>query len=162
MDLYLEIFFSKIDGDRIAYTKNLVKITDEASNPDALVFQILQQDFPHLALNPQDLLIHSTSWRFEQQAKLIITYLVYSEKLCLAQQKSSVLSIDSLAVAKSDNPKVPRPALLEEHHIISHAFRHLSFLAKNDPTVGTVLGSNQTTLGIFARIDSAVAGGLAV
>lgn len=157
MELYLEIFFSKIANGKIVYTKNLVTITDENTNPDELVYQTLKEEFPHLAANQQTLLIHSTSWRFEKPAKLIVTYLVYSEEFCLGHRQTSLMPLEHLAIAKSDQAQKPRPNVLEDQHVISHAFRHLSFLVKNDPAVEKVLSRNRQT---FEEIGLAVAGGL--
>jgi hypothetical protein len=158
MELYVEIFFSKIIGGKIAYSKKLTRITHEDANPDKLVYDTLNQTFPHLIASPNDLLIHSTSWRFEQPGKMIVTYLVYSEELSFASHETGLLPLESLQVKGNDDPKVPRPLVLEEHHIVSHAFRHLSFLVKNDPVIRQVLSGNCTTLQAFEDISHALSG----
>ena len=162
MELYLEIFFSKIVDGKIVYARNFINITQEGSNPDSLVYKALGSNFPRLRTNADNLLIHSTSRRYEDANKLVLTYIVYSDELSFNSRKFMAIPVDKLRVVFNDDPKVPRPKVVEEHSIISHGFRHLSFLVKNDPVIRRVISTNLTTLKIFDEISMALSGLLVV
>ena len=158
MEIHLEIFFARITGGEIIYIKKVVDISTEESNPDNIVQRALNYNpIPGIS-DISELLIHSTSWRYENSGRLVLTYLVYSEKLNVTQANIEIIPLENLKVALSGNSKTPRPVIIEEKDIISHGFRHLGFLVKNDPVIRQAFSANLTSLKALEDLPGAVAG----
>jgi hypothetical protein len=160
MELYVEIFFARVVESAILYLKQVIEIKDGDDNPDKLVRQAYVQKFPEQSDNPGTLLIHSTSWRYEEPGNLIITYIVFSEELNLADSDVGRLPLNAVNLARSENPEIPKPAIIKEINVVSHGFRHLSFLAKNDPVVRNRLSSNPLTLAMVEKLPMGLAGAI--
>ncbi|MEI7554469.1 hypothetical protein [Candidatus Chlorohelix sp.] len=158
MELYLEIFFSRIGDDKLLYIKQLVEIQDGTSNPDKLVFDAFSRNFPDQTTSHEKLLIHSTSWRHEEPGKFILTYLVYSDELNLSSGDTQLIPLTELRIVRGSDSRTPRPTVIKESNVVSHGFRHLSFLAKNDPVIKKVLGTNKATLQAVESMSMGLSG----
>lgn len=83
-------------------------------------------------LDPADpaALCHSTSWRVQDDRRLVLTYAA----LPVAWTGEATPCRPSLIVAAAD-AVLPQPELLEPEHVVTHALRHLALLSREDPTV---------------------------
>lgn len=87
------------------------------------------------ALTP--LLVHSTSWR-HQEGRLILTYVAAVDA---PAELSAYLTDDPVTradLARGD--ALAPPADIDVEQVLEHAFRHLSWLVKDDVVVGEMLG----------------------
>ena len=96
--------------------------------------QIVLEATTRYALTP--LLVHSTSWRHEGD-RLILTYVVAVEP---PDELSEYLIEEPVAradLARGD--ALGPPTDIDVSQVIEHAFRHLSWLVKDDAVVGEAL-----------------------
>jgi hypothetical protein len=156
MQFYLEIFFARVVESDLLYCKQIIELEGKAGNPDELVNRHYRQNFG----DRPPVLVHSTSWRYEEPGQLIITYLVFSETLNLAGKEPGRIPLHLLKVAQGSTPETPRPVTIGEIHVVSHGFRHLSFLAKNDPVVRNRLVGHPATLSAVEMLPAGLAGGI--
>ena len=78
-----------------------------------------------------DGMCHSTSWRFDPNNRIVLTYAVVPDPDLGAQ--ASVLSGD--VIPASIDPLRPAPPNLRPDHIALHAVMHLAELSRRDATV---------------------------
>jgi len=95
--------------------------------PGELVLEAVQR----YELDP--LLLHSTSWRHEE-GRLILTYMA---AVVLPSERSHHLAEDPVARAElARGDAFGPPPEIGVTQVIEHAFRHLSWLMKDDAVVG--------------------------
>jgi len=130
MKLFIEVFFVKINLDKVIYHKHQFDITDVNSNPDDLVFNLLNDESNGIPKIANDsFVIHSTSWRYETD-KIILTYIVYSDEIDFSKHQSKEFLASDFVIAKGEDSKRPRPKEINELNVLSHAIRHLGFLIR--------------------------------
>jgi hypothetical protein len=78
--------------------------------------------------------VHSTSWR-PTPAGLVLTYAVLPDPDPAAGLVRALPREARLAY--SADPAAPTPAVIEVEHVLAHAVRHLSLLARSDPVVAS-------------------------
>ena len=84
------------------------------------------------------LLVHSTSWR-HQGDRLILTYIAAVEA---PDQVSEYLADEAVVRAElARGDALGPPSDIDVTQVIEHAFRHLSWLVKDDAVVGDALGA---------------------
>ena len=86
-----------------------------------------------LAALPPDaagVVVHATSWRYEDAGHLVLTYAAMP-----CDPRPGDTPLVGVGVLSSDDPLLPAPAGLHEHHVVAHAARHLGYLARHDRTV---------------------------
>lgn len=132
MKVNLEIFLVTLEGDTsVRYSVLRHDITYKPLNPDDLVLNLVF-DTPTgpVRVSSKYCYVHSTSWRYERDGSIILTYLVYSDRMEFRSGAGTVLRLEDVAVTVSEGAARPRPATLMEEQIVLHGIRHLSFLAK--------------------------------
>ena len=135
MKIYLEIFFVCAESHEcIQYCKIHIDITDDICNPDEIVFKSVKQPSDLIPLVCGDQFIsHSTSWRYEYDSSIYLTYLIYSEHIDFRNVKSKTLSLKDMVITHGSAPDRPRPPNIMEEHILSHGMCHLSYLVRHSP-----------------------------
>lgn len=136
MKVILEVYFIKIADERVLFTKHNLDLTKKNSDPDNIVIELTKDEYhetPRIISN--DFIIHSTSWRYEFDNSLVITYLVYSDHIDFSHHRVKEIPIRNLQLAKSADPKRPRPEVITDENVISHGIRHLGFLAKTEKEI---------------------------
>lgn len=120
----LELFtVNSSDGQSLTYGRQLADLSQNSMDPDTLARSLI-------ASGCKPAILHSTSWRWEKNGTLILTYLAFSEDTkCLAAESSS-LSWKELLPPQSTDPLKPRPAVIHEQDVLSHGIRHLTFLVR--------------------------------
>jgi hypothetical protein len=132
MKVRLEIFLATLAGDTtVRYVVHRHDITHKPRNPDDLVLALtFNKNAGPVAISKEHCYIHSTSWRYEHDGSIILTYLVYSDRMEFQDNVGSVLKLEDASVTVSEDATRPRPAILMEQQIVVHGIRHLSYLAK--------------------------------
>jgi hypothetical protein len=132
MKVRLEIFLATLVGDTtVRYVVHRHDITHKPRNPDDLVLDLtLNTNTGPVTLSRKHCYIHSTSWRYERDGSIILTYFVYSDRMAFQDNIGSVLNLEDVTITVSEDATRPRPAVLMEEQIVAHGIRHLSYLAK--------------------------------
>ncbi len=102
------------------------------SRPDARARELagLATDMPTATV------VHSTSWR-PQAGGLILTYAALPDPEPTAGTVRA-LPADARIVCSAD-ASVPTPAVVTIEHVLAHALRHLSMVARTTPEVGQAI-----------------------
>jgi hypothetical protein len=129
---HLEILPLMLVNDDIQYwhPKNAQALTISciaSQHPNEQVESVMKK------LGFQPLLIHSTSWRFDQGV-LTLTYLVLVNELTMPQQMNlKRSSIEPASIVHGTAIKAPKNIALKS--VIYHAITHLSWLSMTDEPV---------------------------
>ncbi len=75
--------------------------------------------------------LHSTSWRYEDEQELVLTYTALPDP---DPGAPAVALVDPCIVSSGDAVR-PQPELLHLHHVVAHAVRHVAELVGRDPVV---------------------------
>jgi hypothetical protein len=123
----LELFtVNPAQGPTIAYGRRLADLSQNSTDPDTVARSLLVSGC-------RPAILHSTSWRWERNGTLILTYLAFSEDSnCLAAEASR-LSWSALFPPQSTDPQKPRPPEIREQDVLSHGIRHITFLVRYSP-----------------------------
>ena len=88
-----------------------------------------------------DVVLHSTSWRYEPSGTLILTYaLLPDPDSDTDPDRAAAEPLRSLDLARGAYSASPAPAHISVRHVAAHALRHLALLAHTDPMVSAALG----------------------
>jgi hypothetical protein len=152
MRVWIELFLVALDGPEVRYRRSLLDATGLARDPDELVAE-------HLACPgaeaPEPALVHSTSWRYEPDGSLVLTYLALVCCAAGAENWSSCKDLGVVELPPSQAPQRPRPAEIRQEHVLSHGLRHLAFLEQERGSVGFCLGA---AAGVLLGLPPAPAG----
>ena len=80
------------------------------------------------------ILVHSTSWRRDRDAVILSFVVVIDAALVGAMATSPV---ERAVLARSEATTAPRD--IAWHQVVEHGLRHLAWLVRDDPVVGTEL-----------------------
>jgi hypothetical protein len=157
VQFYLEIFFTKIIEEEVLYYKYIENVSQINDDPDNLVTKYLISTFPDISDN---YIVHSTSWRYDNKGKIILTYVVYSDDLDFQTLKTQHINIHHLKNSEATNLKKPRPIELNEKDVISHGMRHFSFLIRKDKKNKFKKILLKNTYKIFHQLDEEISGAI--
>jgi hypothetical protein len=134
MKVRLEIFLATLVGDTtVRYIVQRHDITQRPRNPDDLVLELaFSTTAGPVTLSRKHCYIHSTSWRYEGDGAIILTYFVYSDRMEFQGGVGSVLKLEDVSITASEDATRPRPVVLMEEQIVAHGIRHLGYLAKTN------------------------------
>jgi hypothetical protein len=159
MNVCLEVFLVNLVGENTArYIALRQDITGDGRNPDDLVLDVaFTTAAGPVTLSRKHCYIHSTSWRYERDGTIVLTYFVYSDRMEFQGNVGSVLRLEDVSITVSEGATRPRPAVLMEEQIVAHGIRHLGYLAKtNNRNLLDVISPE--SLRRFKAMDSLLAG----
>jgi hypothetical protein len=121
----LEVFVvSSSTGSRtIRYAKRVSSLSKRTADPDAAARELASG-----IATPA--ILHSTSWRWEKDGTVVLTYMAYCEHAEFRGVEPVQLPWDQLEAPRATDPRHPRPAEIREEDVVSHGLRHLSFLVR--------------------------------
>ena len=120
----LELFLaSPSEAQTIAYGIKTADLSRDSSDPDTVARGLMPSGCS-LAI------LHSTSWRWEKDGTLILTYLAFSEDSRCRGSEPSRLGWSELFPPQTTDPKKPRPAVIRQQDVLAHGIRHISFLVR--------------------------------
>lgn len=79
--------------------------------------------------------LHSTSWRYEPDGGLVLTYAVCPDPAPWLP----AIEVPVLEIARGEAPAAPSPDRVTLANVVAHAVRHLAFLVAEDPVVARAL-----------------------
>ncbi len=110
-------------SETIRYVRRISQLSKGSGDPDAVARGLI------IGI-AKPALLHSTSWRWEKDGTIVLTYLAYCEDAEFRGVETVQLPWDQLAAPAATDPQRPRPAEIREVEVISHGLRHLSFLIR--------------------------------
>lgn len=82
-----------------------------------------------------DTVLHSTSWRYEPDGRIVLTYTVCPDP----SPWLPAIEVPVLELARGEAPATPSPDRIATANVVAHAVRHLAFLMAEDPVVARAL-----------------------
>lgn len=163
MKLELELFLVRCIPEGFHYLQKKLSISQENRDPDSVAAEYLEFLFAdnRLLTEKDRYILHSTSWRYEQPAQLVLTYLAYSDLFSFESMNPGLLRLSELSVAHSENAHIPRPRRILPKDVLSHGIRHIAFLLENEPTGVMRAVVDTDSLEVFATIKPTLAGRIA-
>ena len=124
---------------------------ENGENPDRRARGLAAEDPGAIAL------VHSTSWRWEPDGRIILTYLAWMKD---GRVGPEARALPALPPPGATDPLRPRPAQIRELDPLAHGLRHLAFLLRTsgDGSVAAALGPEATAA--LRRLEPLVAGEL--
>ena len=121
----LEVFIvgTSAGSETIRYVRRITNLSDRTTNPDDVARELTSG-----IATPA--ILHSTSWRWEKDGTIVLTYLAYCENPEFHGVEPVELPWNRLAPPPATNPQHPRPAEIREEDVVAHGLRHLSFLIR--------------------------------
>ena len=151
----LEVFVvAPAEGsETIRYVRRLTQLSNGSADPDAVARDLIGEI-------GKPAILHSTSWRWEKDGTIVLTYLAYCEDAVLRGVEPARLPWDRLAPPAATDPQHPRPAEIREVDVISHGLRHLSFLIRYARDGRLAAGLSPRSVSFFRAICGQLAGRL--
>jgi len=123
----LEVFLVSPAADKtVAYGRLSADLSRDSADPDTVARSLVSP-----TCSPA--ILHSTSWRWEKNGTLVLTYLAFSEDPKCGRAEPSRLAWSELVPPQSTDPKKPRPAEIREQDVLTHGIRHITFLVRYSP-----------------------------
>jgi len=121
----LEVFVVSpaAESETLRYVKRTIRLSDRSTDPDTAARKLTTGI-------GEPAVLHSTSWRWERDGTIVLTYMAYCENVMFQGFEPVELLWDQLAQPAATDPQHPRPAEIREVDVVSHGLRHLSFLIR--------------------------------
>ena len=110
-------------GESILYDRSFADLSRDSSDPDTVARGLLPP-----GCDP--VILHSTSWRWEKNGSLVLTYLAFSESPECRAAAPSRLKWREIVPPQSTDPKRSRPTEIREQDVLAHGIRHITFLVR--------------------------------
>ena len=129
MKTNLEIFYMRIVGKNVRYQRKVADLGKRGGDPDAIIRSLIHEKrrADSGKVEAQEFIVHSTSWRYEQGGKIMLTYAAYSDELEFKTGTYKSLSLKKLRMIQKKSRK-PRSQTELQNKVVSHAMRHIAFL----------------------------------
>lgn len=161
MLLSIELFIASLRDNEIVYSRSSFEISKASADTDDLVTDYIKVNFsPVINVDSGNYLLHSTSWRYDHNGRITLTYILYSDYLNLQTPDTKLLSLKKLVLAHSTNARRPRPGVITEENVLAHALRHLGFLVQTDKKDIFMKAMKQASYETFKKVFADLAGKL--
>jgi hypothetical protein len=155
----LECIFPHIVGDAVIYHRHLTDISRIEGSPTLIAQSLYRVMFAVAGELPDDLVVHSTSWRFDpEDDALVLTYLVHSDAMDLSGFELDRVPVEDFAHAP-EHSNAYDDVSLHVRDVVKHAVRHLAFLVDHNPTLQSIF-AGKPEMRVLRAIDPSVAGDL--
>jgi hypothetical protein len=158
MKTILEIFYIRIVGKNVRYQRKVANLSRRGGDPDARIRSLIHEKrrTDSGEIEEQEFVVHSTSWRYEQPGKILLTYAAYSDELEFKPGTFKSLSLKRLRTIQKQSHQ-PRSQTELHNKVVSHAIRHIAFLIQvgNDDFESTLAPA---TVKVLKRIWGNLAG----
>jgi hypothetical protein len=122
--IILELFLVSPSADQtVAYGRQIAHLSRDAADPDTVARSLF-------AANCTAAILHSTSWRWEKDGTLVLTYIAFSEDPACGNVEPSRLSWNELLPPQTTDPQKPRPIEIRQEDVLAHGLRHITFLVR--------------------------------
>ncbi|MCX7991709.1 MAG: hypothetical protein N2999_06715 [Proteobacteria bacterium] len=123
----LEIFFTFINEQgKVLYFKERLFLEKMNEDPDLIVLREVEK----FEFTPY--LIHSTSWRYEEDTTLTLTYIALCKFEGKIKNLNFIRELENLKEPAESTPLKPRPKKINEVDVLSHAIKHINLLTEKN------------------------------
>lgn len=159
MKTILEIFYVRVVGKSVRYQHREANLSRKGGDPDRMIWTLIQEKrrADSGEVEEKEFIIHSTSWRYEQTGKVILTYVAYSDELEFPKGKSKSVPLKKLRMITKKSRK-PRSHTELEKKVVSHAMRHIAFLIQTGDQEDFKSALKSETREVFERLWVSLAG----
>jgi len=141
------------DGKVIRYVRRTADLSNGANDPDSIAHELVRGI-------AAPAILHSTSWRWEKNGTIVLTYLAYCEDGQFWVAEPARLPLGRLAPPPATDPQRPRPSEIREEDVLAHGLRHLSFLVRYARDGRLTAALSPQSLSFFAAMCGQLAGRL--
>jgi hypothetical protein len=124
---------------------------ENGENPDRRARGLAAEDPGAIAL------LHSTSWRWEPDGRIVLTYLAWMKD---GRVGPGARPLPPLPPPGPTDPLHPRPAEIRELDPLAHGLRHLAFLLRTSRDGGVAAALGPDAIAALRRFEPDVAGEL--
>jgi hypothetical protein len=156
MKTLLEIYYLRIMGKNVRYQRKEVNLSRKGGDPDRIIQALIYRRHQDEEAE-KEFIVHSTSWRYEQPGKVLLTYVAYSDDLEFEKGKAKSVPLKTLRTIAKKTRK-PRSQAELEKKVVSHAMRHIAFLIKTDPQLDFKNALTAETKETFEKLWVSLAG----
>lgn len=153
-DVRIEVLLLSISADAQLRWRVVTGDLQTGYHPDARVRELAGVG----SSPPPTLVVHSTSWRQTKDA-LVLTYVVLPDPDPAAGTTQAVPP--ECHIASSGDAAAPTPRLVDLEHVLAHALRHLSLVARTTPELNTAVATDNELWHAVMKRRPDVAGQLA-
>jgi hypothetical protein len=147
----VEVFGVGLGGNgRLAFNRREGPL-ENGGNPDPRARQLAAESGQQIAL------IHSTSWRWEPDGRIVLTYVAWVKEGTLG---GAARSLPKLAAPGPVDPLRPRPAEIRELDPLAHGLRHLAFLLRTSRDGAMARALGPAAVAAIQKLEPDVAGEL--
>lgn len=159
MKTILEIFYVRIMGKSARYQRKQANLSRRGGNPDSMIRSLIQEKgcTDSGEVEEKEFVVHSTSWRYEQPDKVVLTYIAYSDELEFPKGKTQNIPLKKLRTITKNNRK-PRSQAELEKKVVSHAMRHIAFLIQTGDQEDFKSALTPKTIKVFEKLWVHLAG----
>lgn len=159
MKTNLEIFYMRIIGKNVHYQRKVANLSKRGGNPEAMIQSLIREKrrADSGQVEEQEFIIHSTSWRYEQRGKIMLTYAAYSDELEFKTGTYKSLSLKKLRTIRKKSRK-PRSQAELQNKVVSHAIRHIAFLLQTGDQENFRSALTPETVKVFETLWGNLAG----
>lgn len=159
MKTILEIFYVRILGKSVRYQRKQANLNGKGGNPDAMIRSLIQEKRHTESGNVEEkeFVVHSTSWRYQQPGKVLLTYIAYSDELEFPKGKTQNIPLKKLRTITKKSRK-PRSQTELEKKVVSHAMRHIAFLIQTGDQEDFKSALTPRTIKVFEKLWVSLAG----
>ena len=159
MRTILEIFYVRIMGKSVCYQRRQVNLSRKGSEPDRLIQSLIQEKRRAESgkAEPQEFVVHSTSWRYARPDKVLLTYVAYSDELEFKKGNFHRLPLKNLRKIANKSRK-PRSDTELEKQVVSHGMRHIAFLIQTGDQDDFKSALKPETIEVFEKLWASLAG----
>jgi hypothetical protein len=137
-------------GDGLAFTRREGPL-EHGENPDPRARKLVEEGAQQIAL------FHSTSWRWEPDGRIVLTYVAWVKDGTLGR---AARPLPKLAAPGPVDPLRPRPAEIRELDPLAHGLRHLAFLLRTSRDGAMARALGPSAVAALERLEPDVAGEL--
>ncbi len=138
------------NGDGLAFTRREGPL-ENGKNPDPRARQLAEESGQQIAL------IHSTSWRWEPDGRIVLTYVAWVKDGTLGR---AARPLPKLTAPGPVDPLRPRPAEIRELDPLAHGLRHLAFLLRTSRDGAMARALGPPAVAALQKLEPEVAGEL--
>lgn len=149
----VELYRVAFVADGLRYRRDAVPLGRGDNAPDQTVRSVTKNS-PSLSL------FHSTSWRYEQPSKVVLTYLATTAVDDPSMNSATEIRGRDLPGVGPTDPLHPRPKEIHELDVLAHGLRHLAFLVRTDPNGAAARAIPVEGLGLLSQLTPGLAGEL--
>jgi hypothetical protein len=157
----VELFAVTFDAEGVRYWRDEQPLSRASGAPENTVRALLTRHATGSNTPGFDArMIHSTSWRYEDRNRIVLTYLAYLPPQSPLLTVSKRLRIEDIPGQAATDALHPRPPHIAELDVLGHGLRHLAFLMTREPDGAVARALDPAGRMLLWRLTPTVAGQL--